>query len=335
MLIKANEIHTKLIDWRRDFHAHPELGFQEVRTAFIVAKELEALGFRVRTGVGRTGVVADIGNGEPIVAIRADMDALPVRETNDVPYASRTPGVMHACGHDAHTAIGLGVATVLTRSSFKGTIRLVFQPAEEIEDENGLSGAHYMFKEGALDGVRAIIALHVDSSLPAGEISIKPGTVSAGVDNFYGVVKGKGAHAAEPHKGVDPFLITGHVIFGLHSIVSRRLPPLAPAVVSIGTIHGGEAENVIPERVDITGTMRYVEADLQAQLHAEIELVFEAARVMGGDYELELVCSCPPVVNDESIINTIQATAIDLLGADRVRPGGQSMGAEDFAVFSG
>ena len=172
MLERARGIEDQLVSWRREIHMYPEVGFQETRTAGFVADELESLGYRVQTGVGRTGVVGERGEGHPVVAIRADMDALPIQEENEVSYASRTPGVMHACGHDAHTAIALGVATLLAQETFPGTVRLLFQPAEEVEDEEGLSGAPRMAQDGAMDGVDAVMALHVDSGAPVGEISV-------------------------------------------------------------------------------------------------------------------------------------------------------------------
>ncbi|HSR35298.1 MAG TPA: amidohydrolase, partial [Anaerolineae bacterium] len=179
MLERARTIKDQMIFWRREFHMHPELGFKETRTSAFVAEVLGSLGFRVQTGVGRTGVVGERGNGRPIVAIRADMDALPLQEANDVPYASRIPGVMHACGHDAHTAIGLGAATLLAQETFSGTVRFLFQPAEEVADKEGFSGAPRMVQDGAMDGVEAVMALHVHAGVPVGEISLDAGPASA------------------------------------------------------------------------------------------------------------------------------------------------------------
>ena len=191
MLQRALEMQDQLIAWRRDFHMYPELGFREVRTAARVAEVLSALGYRVRTGVGRTGVVADLGQGHPIVAIRADMDALPIQEANEVPYASRHPGIMHACGHDVHTACALGAATLLAQEDFPGTVRFLFQPSEEANDEGGLSGAPRMVEDGAMEGVDVVLALHVDPSLAVGEIGLQAGPASAGVDTFYATVIGR------------------------------------------------------------------------------------------------------------------------------------------------
>ncbi|MBM3153236.1 MAG: amidohydrolase, partial [Chloroflexi bacterium] len=267
MLERGRELQNQLSAWRRDFHMHPELGFQEVRTAGRVAETLEGLGWRTRRGVGRTGVTADLGSGEPSIAIRADMDALPLQEANDVPYRSQNPGVMHACGHDAHTAIGLGVASLLKGEQFPGMVRLVFQPSEETGDEQGLSGAPRMVADGALEGMQAVIALHVEPDTPTGAITIEPGPASGGVDSWFGDVIGVGGHGAYPENCLDPFHLAAHVILALNAIVSRRLDPFQPAVVSIGSFNGGETENVIPERVHLTGTLRYVEKGVQEQIH--------------------------------------------------------------------
>lgn len=329
----ATEIEEQLVAWRREFHTHPELGFQETRTSARVVEVLEPLGYRVRTGVGHTGVVAELGQGHPVVAIRADMDALPIQEANDVPYASQVPGVMHACGHDAHTAIALGVATLLVEGRFPGTVRFLFQPAEEVGDEEGVSGAPRMVEEGAMEGVDAVLALHVDASLPVGDVTISAGPVSAGVDTFYATIIGRGGHGAMPHKVVDPIYIAGHVILALHGIVSRRLHPVEPAVVSIGSIHGGQADNVIPERVEISGTIRFMKPEVREQIHAEIERALEVARALGGDYALRVEPGSSPMINDAEIAGLIQEVATELLGNEHILPRRKEMGAEDFGAF--
>jgi amidohydrolase len=331
---RAHEIADQLVAWRRDFHAHPELGFQETRTAAHVAEAAEELGYRVRTGVGRTGVVAERGEGHPIVAIRADMDALPIQEACDVPYASQVPGVMHACGHDAHTAIALGVAKLLAEEAFPGTVRFLFQPSEERGDEEGVSGAPRMVEDGAMEGVDTVLALHVRGNLPVGDISVETGPVSAGIDTFRATIIGEGGHGAYPHLLVDPIYIAGHVILALNGIVSRRLSPTAPAVVSVGAIHGGRACNVIPERVEITGTVRFMSQAVRERIYAEIERAFEIARTMGGDYELEIEPGGLPMVNDEAVVGLIRQVAADLLGSEHVLEQEVTMGAEDFGVFS-
>jgi amidohydrolase len=334
MLQRAQKIQPQLVAWRRDFHMHPELGFQEIRTAARVAEVLRALDYRVRTGVGRTGVVAELGSGKPVVAIRADMDALPIQDAKQVPYASTVPGVMHGCGHDAHTAIGLGVATLLARQSFPGTVRFLFQPAEEVNDEEGVSGAPRMIEDGAAEGIDIVLALHVDDFTPVGTISLRPGPATAGADTFYITLTGQGGHGASPDRTVDPIHIAGHVILALHGIVSRRVDPVLPAVVSIGSIHGGEADNVIPEEVKLTGTIRFMETAVQEKIHAEIERALGIARAMGGDFVLKIEIGCPPMVNDPGVIEHFRQVGTDLLGDDKILTPEPEMGAEDFGSFT-
>jgi len=334
VLERAKDIEEQLIAWRRDIHKHPELGFQETRTAARVAEELEELGYEVQTGIGRTGVVGERGSGDPIVAVRADMDALPIEEENDVPYASQKPGVMHACGHDCHVAMLLGVAELLSKDTFEGTVRLLFQPAEETEDEEGKSGAQRMIEDGALDGVTSVLALHVDASLPVGDIVVNEGVVNAGVDSFRATILGEGGHGAYPHTVVDPIHIAGHVVLGLHAIVSRQIRPSDPAVISIGSIHGGEAGNVIPQRVELSGTIRHMAPEVQETLHLEIARALGMAETMGGSYDLQIDIGYPPMLNDPDVVAVIREVGADLLGADHVGSDDPTMGAEDFAFYN-
>lgn len=334
MLDKAREIHQQLINWRRDFHMHPELGFQEKRTAAKVAETMESLGYRVRQGVGGTGVVAELGSGKPVFAIRADMDALPLTEANQIPYASQNTGVMHACGHDSHIAMALGAATLLAKEKFPGTVRFLFQPSEEIGDDEGISGAPRLIQDGALEGVDMVIALHVDPSTAVGDIRISAGPASGGVDSWFAAVIGKGGHGAKPHETVDPFYITAHVILALNAIISRRMFAFDPAVVSIGSLHGGHTENVIPDRVEITGTLRYTELKVQAKIQSEIKRAFEISHPLGGDYELKFETGTPPMQNHAEAVEFIQQAAADLLGSEHVFPMQKEMGAEDFGCFS-
>ncbi|MEW5827523.1 MAG: amidohydrolase [Chloroflexota bacterium] len=336
MLKTAHTLYEDLVHWRRDFHMHPELGFTETRTARIVADELEKMGYRVRRGVGKTGVVADIGDeGGPTIAIRADMDALPILETDDREYASLIPGVMHACGHDSHTSMALGAAAILAREKFPGRVRFLFQPSEETADDEGLSGAPRMIEDGALDGVDMVIAQHVGPYAPVGTISISSGPASGGVDSWFGKIFGVGGHGAHPDTVIDPFYILAHVIMGLNAIVSRRLEPFAPAVVSIGTIHGGAAQNVIPDTVEITGTLRYTDTDVHRQIKDEMRRVLEISRNLGGDYELRFEDGGGPMVNDEAASALLRAVGVDLLGEGNVQPLRQTLGAEDFGAFTG
>ena len=333
-LEKAKAIQKSLVDWRRDFHMHPELGFCEVRTAGIVAETLKKMGLRVQQGVGKTGVVAEIGSGSPLIAIRADMDALPLQEENEVDYKSMHAGIMHACGHDAHTAMALGLADLLTREDFQGTVRFLFQPAEEVADDEGLSGAPRMVAAGAMQGVDMVLSQHVAPMTPTGQIRIEAGPASGGVDSWFARIIGKGGHGAYPHKTIDPFYICSHVIMALNAIVSRRVAPYAPAVVSIGSVHGGQAENVIPEFIDLSGTLRYTESDIQKELHAEITRAFELSKVLGGDYELKFLIGDPPMINHHRAVELITSVATDLIGVESILPMTKDLGGEDFGCFS-
>lgn len=333
MLEKAKAIQPKMVAWRRDFHMHPELGFTEKRTAAKVAEALQSFGCRVQTGVGKTGVVGELGEGKPIIGIRADMDALPIQEENDVPYKSTAAGVMHACGHDAHTAILLGAAELLSQEDFPGTVRFFFQPSEEVEDEEGISGAPRMIEDGVMEDVDAVIALHVGAAVDTGNIELGVGNAAAGVDTFYGTVIGQGGHGSTPHKVVDPIFISGHVILALNSIISRRLHPFDQAVISIGSIHGGTIDNVIPERVEFSGTIRFLSKKVQKKLHEEIERAFEVAKTMGGDYELKIVEGYPPMQNDPAIVKLLEETAAELIGEEHIKEPEPEMGAEDFGFF--
>ena len=333
MLKQSHAISEELIEWRRDFHMHPEIGFELHRTSRIVADELEKMGYKVKRGVGKTGVVAEIGEGGKVVAIRADMDALPILEMNESEYVSQNKGAMHACGHDSHTAMALGAALLLSKEKLPGRVRFLFQPCEETTDEEGKSGAQRMSDEGAMEGVSFVIAQHVDPSMPVGTIGINAGPSSGGVDSWYAVIKGKGGHGAHPDKTVDPFHLLAHVIMALNGIVSRRINPFEPAVVSIGSISGGFTENVIPEGVKITGTLRFTDEGVHQQIHAEIKRAFDVAKALGGDYELRYEIGGPPMINDEYVSDIIEKTGTDLLGKENVQEIGKTLGAEDFGEF--
>jgi len=333
MLKQAHAISEEIIEWRRDFHAHPELGFDVHRTAGIVADELEKMGYRVRRGVGKTGVVADIGEGGKMVAIRADMDALPILEQTGTEYASKNEGKMHACGHDSHTAMALGAALLLSKEKLPGRVRFLFQPSEEAADDEGKSGAVRMAEDSAMDGVDYVIAQHVDPNHATGTIAINAGPCSGGVDSWFATIKGKGGHGAYAFTTIDPFYILGHVILALNAIISRRIDPFEPAVVSIGSINGGFTENVIPESIKITGTLRYTSPETHEQILAEIKRAFDIAKTLGGDYELKIETGGPPMVNDEVVSDAIENVGKDLLGADKVLKLHKTLGAEDFSYF--
>lgn len=336
MLHRARNIQEKLQGWRRDFHQYPELGFQEYRTSEKVAEVLTSLGCRIRKNVGRTGVIGELGQGLPIVAVRADMDALPLQEDNQKEYISQNPGVMHACGHDAHTAILLGVAELISKEhDFPGTIRFLFQPAEEVADEEGISGAPRMIQDGAMQGgVGMVLALHVSAHVPVGKINIGAGPSSGGVDSIRASIIGVGGHGARPHEAIDPIYLSAHVILALNGIISRKLNPFDPAVISICSIHSGFAENVIPNRVEILGTIRYTDHEVQERIHREVIKAFDVAKALGGDYELKFEIGTPPMINDEKTASLIRQTAIDLIGKENVGDPPDGLGAEDFGCFS-
>ena len=333
MLKQAHAISEELIEWRRDFHMHPEIGFELHRTSKIVAEELEKMGYRVKRGIGKTGVVAEIGEGGKVIAIRADMDALPILEQNDHEYVSKNAGAMHACGHDSHTAMALGAALLLSKEKLPGRVRFLFQPCEETTDEEGKSGAQRMSDEGAMDGVDYIIAQHVDPLKPVGTIGINAGPSSGGVDSWYAEIRGIGGHGAHPDKTIDPFYILAHVILALNGIVSRRINPFDPAVVSIGSISGGFTENVIPESIKLTGTLRFTNEAVHQQIHAEMQRAFDIAKTLGGDYSLRYEIGGPPMINDKMVSDVIEKTGQDLLGTENVHEIHKTLGAEDFGEF--
>jgi amidohydrolase len=336
MLQRALELQDQITAWRRDIHMHPELGFQEHRTAQLVADTLIDMGIRVETGVGKTGVVGYLGQGRPAVGIRADMDALPLPEANKVPYASQTSGVMHACGHDAHVAILLGVARLLSEMEDRpaGEVRFLFQPCEEGQDEEGKSGAMLMVDEGALADLDAVIALHVDSETPAGRVEFGAGYGSAAVDSFDATIIGSGCHGAYPHTGVDPIFILAQVINAIHGIRARRINPIRPAVISIGSIKAGEASNIIPNEVALNGTIRSFDDETRQQLWEELEMALGVARALGGDYRLDILRGFPSVFNDPEVAETIHQVAEAMLGAEGVREVEAEMGAEDFSYMA-
>lgn len=333
MLKQAHAISEDLIEWRRDFHMHPEVGFDVHRTAGIVADELEKMGYKVKRGVGKTGVVAEIGEGGKLVAIRADMDALPLQELNDFEFKSTIENKMHACGHDSHTAMALGAARILAKEKLSGRVRFLFQPCEESADAEGKSGAVRMAEEGAMEGVDYVIAQHVDPTSPVGTIAINAGPTSGGVDSWFGTIKGKGGHGAYPHASIDPFVLLAHVITALNAIISRRLDPFAPAVVSIGSVQGGFTENVIPDSIKITGTLRFTTPEVQKQIHAEITRAFEVTKTLGGDYDLKIEIGAPPMINNQEVSDMIKSVGTDLLGENNVEQIKKSLGAEDFGSF--
>ena len=334
MLERARELKDEIVKLRRTIHRHPELGFHEVETAALVAQTLESLGIRVETGVADTGVVGFLGAEGPTVAIRADMDALPIQELNEVPYRSEVPGVMHACGHDAHVAMALGAAMILSERELAGQVRFLFQPAEEKGGAEGRGGATRMVEDGAMQDVQAIIALHVWEETDTGYVNISPGPVAAAVDSFNGTILGKGCHGAHPDWGVDPIFLSGHVMSAIHGIVSRRIDPMQPAVISVCAIHGGTAFNIIPEEVTLEGTIRSFDEGARRKLHAELARAFEVTRSLGGDFQLNIGRGHPTMINDQEVSQLIQRVATDVLGEGRVLPFKPQMGGEDFGILA-
>ena len=333
---QASELFSYTQSLRRDFHMHPELGFQEVRTAGIVARELQNLGLEVTTGVGKTGVVALIEGSHPgpTLLLRADMDALPILEQTGAVYASQNPGVMHACGHDGHTAILLTVAKMLNsaRETFHGTVKLVFQPAEE-----GMGGAESMIADGILDNpkVDMTFGLHLWNDKPLGWLGIAEGSTMAGAEIFSIKITGKGGHGAMPHGAVDPVLAGAQIVTALQSIVSRNVPPLEAAVVSVTQFHGGDAFNVIPQTVELGGTIRTFNPEVREMvIRRSEEIATKIAEAMGCKAEFTNTRLTPAVINDGKTIKLIQTAASKVLpdlDVDTSAP--TTMGSEDFAFI--
>lgn len=342
MLDKAEAIKDEIIRLRRDIHAHPELGFEEVRTAALVADTLAEIGFDdIKTQVGRTGVTAQIGTGDgPTIGIRADMDALPILEDTEHGFRSNNPGVMHACGHDAHTAILLGAAHLLRQNfveeghKWNGNIRLLFQPSEEKFDEEGISGATAMISDKAMDGVDHVIALHVNSNGQSGVCQFHDGFGHAAVDSFEAWIRGEGGHGAYPHTGSDPLFIMSSILPNLYGIPSRYIDPMDPCVISLGEVKAGAAPNVIPAEVYIQGTIRSMTDGVREQLWAEIDKAFQLANVLGGSYELTIHKGYPAGFNNSTVNNWMRGVVTDLVGADKVINKRNGMGAEDFSYMS-
>ncbi len=337
MLDKAKALEDQLVAWRREIHMHPELGFEEQRTSRLVADSLREMGIEIEVGVAETGIVARIGEGRPAVGIRADMDALPIQEANDVPYKSQSPGLMHACGHDAHTSMLLGVAKVLNDLPERpaGEIRLLFQPSEEMwRKDDGHSGGSLMVEEKALDNLDAVIACHVASGRPVGEVQVADGFSMAAPDVFEAKIIGEGTHGASPHNGLDPIWLQAQVVNALQAIRSRRRDPTERSVVTIGTIHAGIADNVIPNEVIMTGTIRTFEDAARQEIHRLVEEAFALVRHFGGDYELQISTGYPPLYNDPAVAELIREVGTSLVGAENTGEGEPIMAGEDFAFMT-
>jgi amidohydrolase len=331
----AQALAGQLTEWRRDLHRHPELAFQEERTAGVVADHLIRLGLEVQTGVGQTGVVGILEGAQagPTAMLRFDMDALPIHEETGLPFASQVPGKMHACGHDGHTAIGLGVATLLAGQQVRlaGRVKFVFQPAEEIAQ-----GARAMIGDGALDDPApdVMFGLHLWSQIPLGQAVVKAGPLWASSDRFALDLVGRGSHGAMPHQGIDAIAVAAYAIAQLQTIVSRDRDPLQPAVLSIGTIRGGDAFNVLAERVQMSGTLRTFDLATRTRIVERMDaLLAGVCAAHSANYQLTWRDFTPPVVNDAVATGRLRAAAAAVLGAAAVADGPMMMVAEDVSEF--
>lgn len=331
---RVKELEPKLIEMRRHFHQHPEIGFQEHKTAQFVSKVLTELQIEHKTGIAETGVVAVIKGGKPgkTIALRADMDALTLTEKTGLPYASVHEGVMHACGHDAHTASLLGAAMVLgeVRQELPGTIKLIFQPAEE-----GPGGAKPMIEQGALDDVDAIVGAHVWQDMPVGKLAVRYGPAMACLDSIDISIVGKGCHGAAPHQGVDAVAVACQVVNALQTIASREINPVKPVVVSVGTINGGYAYNIIADEINMKGTVRAIDPELRQSLPERIERVIAGVTSsMRADYRFSYHFGYPPLINNIEITEHVEKALRRIWGPDQVsqRPD-PSMGGEDMAYY--
>ncbi len=335
---EIDELLPDMVAMRRDLHEHPELAFEEVRTAGIVAGRLRALGLDVRTGVAKTGVVGTLTGGRAganakTLAIRADMDALPIHELNEIDYRSTIDGKMHACGHDGHTSILLAVADILSkrRDELNGNVKFVFQPAEEV-----IGGAEPMVKEGALEGVDNIIGLHLFSNYPLGRVGVRSGPTFASADKLVLKVRGKGGHAAMPEGAIDPIVVASYIVTALQTLISRETSPFSPAVITIGRIEAGNAFNIIPELAELHGTMRAYSVEHREKLLRRIrELCQGVASALGASCEVEISDGCPPCVNDPAMTEVVHQAAQATVGTDCVDSGEEVLttGSDDMGYF--
>jgi amidohydrolase len=334
----AEQYFKEVVEIRRHLHAHPELSFEEFETSKFICNFLDKNNIPYRAGYVKTGIVAHIKGKNPdskVVALRADMDALPILETNDVPYKSKNKGIMHACGHDVHTSSMMGAAKILhqLRNEFDGTIKIVFQPGEELLP----GGASLMLKEGALKKPDAelIVGQHVYPQLEAGLVGFRKGMYMASADEIYVTVKGKGGHAALPQRCIDPILIASHIVIALQQIVSRHANPIIPSVLSFGRIEGLGVTNIIPEEVKLEGTFRTFDEDWRAEAKMKMKKMAESiADGMGGYCDFDIQDGYPYLVNDEGVTDVCWNAANEYLGEEQVIPLDLRMTSEDFAYYS-
>ena len=327
------KLSGKIIEWRRDFHRHPEIAYEEERTSSVIRQFLESLDIPV-SACAKTGL-RGILKGRPggkTVALRADIDALPLKEEGDKEYISENPEAAHACGHDGHMAILMGTAEVLSqrKDQFKGNVVFLFQPSEERIP----GGAKKMIEEGALKGVDAVFGLHLWQPLPTGFVGIVKGAMMAQPDAFTVTVRGKGGHGSMPHTTVDPILVASHLVVNIQSIVSRNVDPLKPVVVSFGTVKGGTIYNIIPGEVSLTGTVRTFDSSIQSLAEKRLkEIVEETCKTFGATAEFEYEKGYPSLINPEGMTDFVLEVTRDILGEDRIQEIDPVMGGEDFAYF--
>lgn len=330
----AVEIEDRMIAIRRDLHRFPELSLQEYRTTKIICDTLKNTSIDLKVNPSGTGVVGVLkGNGEgPTIALRGDIDALPILEDTGLDFASENSGIMHACGHDIHTSVLLGAALVLDKlkDQFKGNIKFIFQPAEET-----MQGAKMMIEEGVLENVNHIVCLHTWPFTDAGKVSVKHGPIMASTNRFEIEVQGVSGHAAHPHKCIDPIPIAAQVVSGLQQIVSRTLAPLEPAVLTVGQIHGGTADNIIANRVVISGTVRTLRSEVSDKIKESMEEIAQGiAKSFKGKANVHYFAGSPPVINDPTLVNLLASAVTDTLGEERLEYLPEpSLGGEDFSFY--
>ena len=326
----SEELFEQMVRIRREIHMHPELGYQEENTASIITEELEKLGIKSTAGIGKTGVVGQINDSGPVVALRADMDALAIQEETGLEFSSKIDGIMHACGHDGHVAMLLGAASILKETLKTGRVLLVFQPAEE-----GGGGAQKIMESGLLYEAKAIYACHLDRHYKTGKLVVQPGPISAFTDRFDISIRGKGGHAAQPHDAIDAIVVASLIVMSLQTIVSREVNPLYPSIVSVGRIEGGSVPNAVAEAAELSGTIRTTETRIREQIMSGITRIVEAAGTLhNADVSVDFTMGYPSVINTIEEVEIARAAVINIIGEEALVDGQfASMGGEDFSYY--
>ncbi|MCL2164330.1 MAG: amidohydrolase [Oscillospiraceae bacterium] len=328
-----------IIRMRRVFHQHPELGFQEFETAKIIISELEKMEVPYKSGIGGTGIVVQLGTGHPHIAFRTEMDALPIEEANDdIDYASKIPGQMHACGHDGHMAIMLHTVkqakSLCDAGKLSGKVSFIFQPCEETRNEQGQSGAQIMLLEEYLQDVDHFFACSVESTFESGKIFVRDNAVTSAIDRFDIDIVGKAGHGAYPHKAVDPIWITSHVLTAINSIQSRCVDTISPSIISVCSVNGGDAWNAIPEKVVLSGTIRTFDQSIRNNIHERLSKCVQISELMGGTYKLDILRGNPTVVNAPNMSAIVRRCAASVVGVENVVDVPLQMGGDDFSYYS-